>query len=188
MSQAGDISAISGPVPPTVPTSFPTDNGTAVPLANVLIVLGKSSSENDVDGIITKGGVTGTGTQNEVDVVLTNRVTGTVQTIGLTTSTVLSFTPPNTEGGYSLTITVVGYISSDKVSASWDIYGTVTADGLGGFTTEGSPVRNMIGNVAFDVNEVTVSIGGGSILVTATGLTAKTIRWTGLLTYIFGGA
>lgn len=182
------IETTSANLPPTVPTSFPTDNGIAVPLSNVLIVLGKSSSENDVDGIITKGGVAGTGTQNEIDVVLTNRITGTVQTVGLTTNTVISFTPPNTEGGYSLTITVVGYISSDKVSSSWDIYGTVTADGLGGFTTEGTPVRNMIGNATFDVNEVTVSIGGGSILVIATGLTAKTIRWTGLLTYIFGGA
>jgi len=48
MSQAGDISSTAGPVPPSVPTQFTTDNGVAVPVANNLNVFGG-------DGISTSG-------------------------------------------------------------------------------------------------------------------------------------
>lgn len=86
----------SGPVPPAVATSYQTQNGTAVPIANVLIVDGFDSIENNNNGIITKGGVVGTGTQNEIDVVLTNRISvstttsdgaGQTQTVTLMTPT-----------------------------------------------------------------------------------------------------
>ncbi len=49
MSQAGDISAISGPISPVIPTSFLLDDGnSAVPAANVLIVHGGVGSSTAI--------------------------------------------------------------------------------------------------------------------------------------------
>lgn len=188
MSQAGTVNTAGGPSPPAVATSYTTQSGTAVPALNVLLIYGAASSANNTAGITTKGGVVGTGTSNEVDVVLTNRVSGSVSTVGATTGDILSFTPPATEGVYKLFIQVCAWISASKTGSTYEISGAVKSDGAGGISTIGTPVRIMNGESGtFDVNQVGVTVTGGAIVVQGTG-TAGTVKWTGLLTYVFGGA
>ncbi len=63
MSQAGIISTTSGPVPPSVATSYVTDSGVAVPAANILNVNGgvgttTSGSGNTIVITVTNEGFT----------------------------------------------------------------------------------------------------------------------------------
>lgn len=188
MSQAGEINSGSGPVPPSVATSYVTNDGTAVPAANILIVHALDSSEDNVNGIITKGGVAGTGVSNEVDVVITNRLHGNVQTVGAVVSNVISFTPPATIGCYKLFYQIAAYDSTDVTGAGYELEGCVVSNGSG-FATKGTPTRTMNGDTSvFDVTLVDVVISGGAIILQATGIAGKTIRWTAVLTFVFGGA
>lgn len=119
---------------------------------------------------------------------MTNRITGTVQTVDAVSGTVLTFVVPNTAGVYNLEIIIAAFDSANAQGASYDISGTVKCDGAGALATLGSPVRIIDGDPAFIGNLVTVSISGLTISIFATGLAGRTIRWTGLMTYVFGGA
>lgn len=188
-------SSSGGPSPPNVPTSFIAQTGTGVPALNILLVNAYDSTENNANGIVTKGGVSsgdppGTGAANELDVYLTNRTSGNVQTVGAVTGNVISFSPPLTAGTYRLVYQVAAFNSTDANSGSgFELEGTIVADGVGTLTTVGTPVRIMNGDATvFDVNLVDVVIIAGAIILQATGVAGKTIRWTGVLNFVFGGA
>lgn len=127
----------SGPVPPVVPTSFETDNGTAVPLANLLIINGVDSIEDNDNGITVKGGVVGTGTSNKVEVVLTNRIQGSVTTTDATPTTIITF-PATTAGTYIFEVKSAAFNLTDSRSAGYSIFATVRSDGVNTFLA-GSP-------------------------------------------------
>ncbi len=180
------VGVTAGSLPPSVPTSFETQNGTAVPAANILIVNGFDSTENNSNGIITKGGVVGTGTSNEVDVVITNRIQGTVTTVGLTTSAIITFTP-TVVGTYAIECRVSAYNTTSSLGAGYSIFGTARFDGAN---------SNLCGTADKIVNEegamsaanVTFTVSGGSILINGVGYAAQTINWSAVGLYTFVGA
>ncbi len=185
MSQAGIISTTSGPVPPTVPTSFVTQNGTAVPALNILLVNGNDSTENNANGIITKGGVVGTGTSNELDVIITNRAQGTVTTVGLTTSAIITFTP-TVIGTYALEARIGAYNTTATLGAGYSVFGTIRFDGVN---------SNLCGTLDRITNEegamssanVTMTVSGANVLINGVGYAAQTINWSAVSLYTFVG-
>ncbi len=185
MSQAGIISTTSGPVPPIVPTSFITQDGTAVPAANILLVNGFDSDENNDNGIITKGGVVGTGTSNEVDVVITNRVTGTTTTVGLASSTIATYTP-SVVGTYAFEFRISVYNTTSLLGAGYSLFGAIRFDGVNSNVCD---IFDEIINeeAAMTALDITVSVSGANILVVGTGYAAQTINWAAVGLYTFVG-
>lgn len=184
MSQAGSIGGSSGPVPPTVATSYVTDNGTAVPAANILLVDGKTSTENNTNGVITKGGVAGTGTANEVDIVLTNRITGSATTTNAVTPvTVFTFSLGATPATYLFTINIVAYNVTSSLSAGYVDFATVRTTGAAGSLISNSPSVISEEGVMNGVI-VTPTISGNNLELDVIGLAASTIDWLALVTYI----
>lgn len=177
----------SGPVPPDVPTEFETQNGTAIPSANLLIVNGIDSTENDLDGIIVKGGVVGTGTSNKVDVVLTNRITGTATTTdAVTPQTVYSFPLGATPGTYNFFIRIVAYNQTSLLSASYTSFAAVRTTGAAG-TLIGESTGMFEEEGAMTAYDVANSITGNTYELIVTGYNADTVVVVALTEYVFGG-
>lgn len=179
-------SSLSGPVPPSVATSYTTNNGTAVPLANVLLIKAKESSENNDNGIIAKGGVVGTGTSNEVDIVLTNRVTATVTTNDATPTTLLSFSLGSTPGTIIAEGDITAYNLTDLAGASYTFVGAAVTTGVVG-TEIGVENKNVFEQPAMMAADFSLSVSGNNALIVVTGIAGKTIDWSCLFNFRFVG-
>jgi len=174
--------SVGGGGTPTIPTSFVTDvGGPAVPAANVLDLLGASSTDNNPNGIQTDGATAAT-----VKVELTNRQVGTVQTTDATPTAVITFdcaTAGATNGVYTFSILACAFDSTNTQANGYQIVGTVR--------TDGSTTATLVGTPDKIVNEETTSadfnlvVSGNNAIVQATGVAATTINWNAQLEYIY---
>ncbi len=184
MSQITKTLTSGGPIPPVIPTSFVTQDGTAIPAVNILIVNGFDSVENNANGIITKGGVVGTGTSNEVDVVLTNRIQGSVTTVGASSGDIITFTP-TVIGTYSIEFRISAYNSTSSLGAGYSIFGAIRFDGVNSNICDTfDELVNEEG--AMSNVDIAVVTSGANTILRATGYLAQTINWSvvGLYTFI----
>lgn len=183
------VGLTAGSLPPSVATQFNTQDGNATPLANILIINGFDSTQNNDNGIITKGGVVGTGTANEVDIVLTNRVTGSVNTVGLVTSPIITFTP-TVIGTYAFEFRVAAYNETSSLGAGYSIFGTARFDGANSNLC-GTPDKVVNEEGTMSSANVTMTVSGANILLNGvgyvSGITNQDINWTAVGLYTFIG-
>lgn len=185
MSQITKILTSAGPIPPIIATSYVTQNGTAVPAANILIVNANSSFENNVNGMITKGGVVGTGTSNEVDIVITNRIIGSVTTVGAITSPIITFTP-NIIGTYAIECRISTYNTTGSLGAGYSLFGTARFNGVNSVLV-GTPDKITNEEGSMTSANVTMIVSGANILINGVGYSAQTINWSAVGLYTFVG-
>jgi hypothetical protein len=128
LSQIYKILTSSGPIPSNIPTSFVTNSGTAVPLANVLNILGTA-------------GTSTSGSGNTVTI----KVTGS----GMTWNTISASQPLAVNNGYFCVSPGVALsLSLPAVSALGDEI-EISLDGSTSFTiTQGAGQSIRLGNLA----------------------------------------
>lgn len=173
------ISSTVAPPPPTVPTSFVTDSGTAVPALNTINIATSSSSIN------TTNGITSTGSLNNIDIILTNRITGAVTTVGAVTTTCMTFNLGVTPGVYGFEIFLNALDTTTPSGASYRIRADLRTTGA---------AATIIGTVDYNENEEAamvpadwvVSAVGNSLVLNVTGVAGLTVRWSasGIFTFV----
>lgn len=180
MSQAGannNGSSSSGPLNQLTP-----DTGAAVtPVAGNINVFGKTVNTNNSNGIQTANGGAG-----ELDVRLTNRVTGTATVVGAVTGDIITFDLGASAAVYRFSILVAG---RDTAGAS---------SGLGiGYTVDGSARTDgataaIISTPDIDSDEdsalsaalISFIASGNNVILRATGVAGETLSYRAVGTYV----
>ena len=162
---------VNAAIEPTVPTSFVTDDGTAVPLANVLNIVSDSTADNDANGIFTLG------SGNTVTIELTNRFNNVLDTVGNVTSNILTIPLGAVPGTFSFEFRLAAFESTTPAGASYLLFCGVRTDGVNAVLL-GNPIRSAIKEAALDLSQVSVGVAGNNFLLRVTGVAGLTIHWS----------
>ena len=172
---------------PAIPTSFSTQDGSAVPVANVLLIDAFDTTEDNDNGIETKGGVAagdppGPGATNEVSIYLTNRTTGTTTTENATPKTIISIPLGGDPATYYIYGNVQAFNSTTPAGASYTFNAAYRTSG--GVCVE---IAGEFGNVFEDAVlvdcDARLDPNGDSADLTVQGVVGLSINWNALLEY-----
>lgn len=175
MSQI-QIPSSSQPPPPQVPTTFHTDSGDAVPALNILNVFGIDSITNNDNGITT------TGSGNTVDIILSNRTTGTTTTNDATLTTILTVSLGATPGVFHVYGNVQAFDSVTPNGAGYSFSGAFLTDGATA-TEIGSQYNDQFETVGLATADIFISASGNNAIVQVQGVIGLNLNWNSLLEY-----
>ena len=161
------VQTISGTpvIPPAVPTSFVTDNGTAIPAANILNVVGGTGIETEGSG-------------NTLTVKLDNSGVAFTTTVGATTSEVTIINLGATPSIGLFTSRIVGFdnAGSNNGVAYYLIRAAKTDGASASLVGLGSPIE--FEDAAFVTADATATVNGNAVTITVLGVAGFTIDWT----------
>ncbi len=186
MSQFFTGSTASGPISPTIPTQFNTQNGNATTINNVITINGFDSTEDNSNGIITKGGVAGTGTINEIDVVITNRLQASGSTVGAVTTPIATMALSATPGNYAFEFYASGFEATGPSGTAYNILACIRTTGVVA-TLVGTSDETFVEDAALGASDLQVTVSANSVIVNAIGIAGLTIDWNVVGIYTFIG-
>jgi len=170
-------------MPPVVATSYITQDGTAAPLANQLLVNGIDSIENNNNGIITKGGVAGTTVANRVDVVLTNRIVLNTTTADAT-PVLLNVLTPTASTGLTMFLTVNGYDALGNATTGGEQIAIASCSAGGVVAVIGANDTFADSSATLAAADWQIVTDNAQIQIELTGVAATSIDWVCLFMFI----
>lgn len=180
MSQIIKNSVSSGPIPPTVPTSFVTDVGTVVPSANTVNINGGYTALNNDNGIRVIANPNGS--NNEV-VQLTNRVFGQDTSFNGATIDLITVPLGAVPASYRFQVEIVGRDLASGDAVGYTTFGSAKTNGFVGslieqpYTDEDEDPSLLGASISFDV------VGNSGVLH-VTGVAGKDIIYKAVGTYL----
>jgi hypothetical protein len=173
LSQIIKNSTSGGSIPPTVPESFVTDDGTAIPVANVLNIKGGTTTEDNHNGIQTVANPHGS---NNLVVELTNRGVGTVTTTDATPTTSFSFPLDATPGLYTFQGYFSGFIPASNAGGSYFFDTSIKTNGTTA-TEIGTNYTTILEDPAMANSDINVTTSGNNAIFEVIGTAATAINW-----------
>lgn len=182
------IGVNSGNLPPQVPTSFITDvannttsgPGTAIPSANNLEILGRDTTQDNVNGIRTDADPNN---GNFLYVELTNRFHGSATTVGATTADVITFSLGAIPANFFFNFTTSVFNASTPAGAGYDTFTTVRTDGITAIIV-GDTDAITHEDTALITTTAEVVVSGNTVIFRVGGVAGLTINWKVVGIYI----
>jgi hypothetical protein len=170
----------SGPIPPTVPTSFVTDvNSPAIPAANILNEIGGFTSVNNANGIQTDG----SSGSNTLTIQITNRLQGTGTTVGATTADLYTFALGATPRTFIIEANIAAFNSTTPAGAGFSTYSTIITDGATATVIDDTDAISHRSPALIAADAEIIASGNNAIL-RVTGVAGLTINWSSVGTYV----
>lgn len=182
MSQIYKSSA-SGPVPPTVPTQFTTDDGSiAIPSANNLNVLSTETTDNNINGIQTRAVAPNS---DNLFIELTNRLFGGVSTTDASQTTIITFPLSATPAVFTFDGIFSALNTSVPSGASYFFTAGARTDGTTA-TLLGADFSTKFVDGGMGATNVNIIASGNSLLFVVFGIGAPSpnnLTWLSQVTY-----
>lgn len=177
----------SGVLPPDVPLTFTSDDGSAVPLANVLIVTADDTTVNNVNGIQTVGGVAGGVDSNEVQVQLSNRVQGTATSTNASNADIFTFALDAADPKvYRFNIDVTGRSTAGNFTGEgvgYTVLASARTDGAAA-TIISSPFQDNDEDSNLSGASISFIASGNNVILRAVGIAGETISYNAVGYYV----
>lgn len=174
MSQGGHLSVSSSPA---VATSYTTDSGSAVPVANVLQILANDTTSNNTNGVQT------TGATNIVTVQLTNRLQGTGTATGAVPEDIITFDLGASPAVYRFEFDVAGRNTGTGDGVGYSVDATARTDGASATIIQ-TPNIDADEDILLVAALIIVVASGNNIILRVTGVVNQVIDYSAVGLYV----